>query len=500
MIKPSLNEFSQLASKGNLIPVYQEILADMETPLSVLNKLSSYAENTFLMESVEHSEHLGRYSFLGTNPRALIRFSGQKTFIEENGKTIQTDIEDNPLDILKKYLARYKPVKISKLPPLIGGAIGYMGYGMVHHFDAILQENPDDLFLDDACFMIIDTLIVFDHAMNKFFIISNAHVSSDTPLNESYEIACKKISALRKILESKSAFSPCVIPENLEEKAFASNMTQNEYEQAVVTAKKYIKAGDIFQVVLSQRFHAPTSASAVNIYRALRSINPSPYMFFLHFKDFYLIGSSPEIMVRCEHGRAEVRPIAGTRKRGYTHEEDQTMEQELLADPKERAEHVMLVDLGRNDLGRVCVFNSVKVPENEFMIIERYSHVMHIVSDVVGKLKEDCDVFDLVRACFPAGTVSGAPKIPAMQIIDELEKNKRGHYAGAVGYFSFDGNLDTAITIRTILLKDSIAYIQAGAGIVADSDPAMEYLEKKNKVKGMFKAITFAEHIERGQV
>ena len=497
MFTPSLDEFKKLTRRGNLIPVYKEILADMETPVSVLHRLTTNFPNTFLMESVEQSEHIGRYSFLGTNPHTLITMHGDEVTLKNNNSTFTSKIDSNPFQVLKKVLAEYQPVKIPELPPLCGGAIGYMGYGMVHYFENIPQDNKDDLQLADACFMIVDTMIIFDHAMNKMYVVSNAHITPDEDIEITYNSALEKIEDITKILRQKTSFSSCEIFSSLEDKTMSSNMTQQEFEEAVLKSKDYIKAGDIFQVVLSQRFQAKTTASALNIYRALRAINPSPYMFFLHFDDFYLIGSSPEIMVRCEDNIAEIRPIAGTRKRGRTPEKDRAMEEELLTDPKERAEHVMLVDLGRNDLGRVCQFDTVKMTQDEFMIIERYSHVMHIVSDVSGVVRDECDVYDLVEASFPAGTVSGAPKIRAMQIIEELEKDKRGPYAGAVGYFSFDGNLDTAIIIRTILLKDSIAYIQAGAGIVADSNPSLEYLETINKAKGMFKAITFAEHIEQ---
>jgi len=498
MFYPDLKKFKELSAKGNLIPVYKEILADLETPLSILKKIDNQgnSKNVFLMESVERNEKIGRYSFIGSNPRAVIKIKDGHVEIIENNKSTHIKSADSPFFELKKIMDKYKPVDLPQLPRFCGGAVGFIGYGMVSHFENIPQENTDDLMLDDSYFMVTDTIIIFDHVMNKIMVVSNAHIDEFSDIEEAYNKAIKDIDNKIKRLSYLPPTIPCdmAIPE--QEKNIQSNMTQEQFENAVRKAKEYIYAGDIFQIVLSQRFTAETTASPINLYRALRSINPSPYMYYLALDDFSIIGSSPEIMVRCEDSVAELRPIAGTRKRGKNEQEDKALEKELLADPKERAEHIMLVDLGRNDLGRVCKYNTVHMPENEFMIIEQYSHVMHIVSDVKGVLNDGSNVYELVKASFPAGTVSGAPKIRAMQIIDELENIKRGPYAGAVGYFSFQGNLDSAITIRTIIHKDNRVYIQAGAGIVADSDPTSEYHETINKAKGMIKSVSLAESIE----
>lgn len=496
MVKPDLKKFKELSRVGNLIPVYREILADMDTPLSVLMKLSPNGKNTFLMESVERSEHIGRYSFIGTDPRVIVKLKDNKVVVTEKDKEYSVDVEGSPFRELKKILKKYKPVVIPQLPRFCGGAVGFMGYEVAGYFEEIPQSNFDDLKLDDAYFLVTDTIVVFDHAKNKILVISNAHLVDGENPEVAYSRALKNIDLIIEKLSANVSVLPCELTDNIETKKFDSNMTKQEFKNSVEKAKEYIRAGDIFQVVLSQRFCSKTTASPINLYRALRSINPSPYMYYLYLDDYQIIGSSPEIMVRCEDGVAEIRPIAGTRKRGKTQEKDTALEKELLSDPKEIAEHVMLVDLGRNDIGRVCNFNTVYLPEDEFMIIERYSHVMHIVSDVKGRLKDDCDVFDVIAASFPAGTVSGAPKIRAMEIIDELENRKRGPYAGAVGYFSFDGNLDTAITIRTIILKNGNIYIQAGAGIVADSDPDLEYKETINKANALLNAVALAERLE----
>ncbi|MDX9702495.1 MAG: anthranilate synthase component I [Candidatus Auribacterota bacterium] len=497
MYKPSSEDFEKLCQYGNMIPVYKEILADMDTPVSVLQKLMRDKEkNVFLIESVEQCERIGRYSFIGVNPRSILRIKNGEVFIEEDGEISREKLAGNPFETLKSILQRYKPVAHEELPRFIGGAVGYMGYGMVHYFENIPQDNPDDLNLDDAYFMITDTIVVFDHAKNKIMVVSNTHIDKDSDPKKVYAQAKNDIDSIIATLSQPIAMAPCEIVIPQEDVTLESNMTRDEFEDSVRKAKEYIRAGDIFQVVLSQRFKTKTTASPLSIYRALRSINPSPYMYFLYLDGFHIIGSSPEIMVRYEDGVAEVRPIAGTRKRGKNIAEDIELEKDLLADPKERAEHIMLVDLGRNDLGRVCEFKTVRLPQDQFMIIEHYSHVMHIVTDVIGSLKEGCDMFDLARAAFPAGTVSGAPKIRAMQIIDELENLCRGPYAGAVGYFSFHGNLDTAIAIRTMILKDDTVYIQAGAGIVADSDPSSEYLETVNKAKALFKAVQLAQQLE----
>ncbi|MEW6535723.1 MAG: anthranilate synthase component I [Candidatus Auribacterota bacterium] len=497
MFKPDFEEFKSHCRNGNLIPVYKELLGDMETPLSIYRKLALNEKNAFLMESVERNEHIGRYSFIGTNPRAIVKIHLDSIEIIENGNSAFHSLTADPFTELKKILKRYNPVQLSDLPRFCGGAVGYFGYGMVHFFENIPQDNPDDLNLPEAYFMITDTLVVFDHVKNTIMVVSNTHINDKDNIELVYKDACDTIDAIIKKLSVQRPDIPAEIAPPLEDKTMNSNMTQHEFEEAVVKAKEYIRAGDIFQVVLSQRFSTETTASPLHIYRALRTINPSPYMFYLSLEGFQIIGSSPEIMVRCEDSVVEIRPIAGTRKRGKSQKENDLLEKDLLSDPKERAEHVMLVDLGRNDIGRVCKFNTVHLAPNEFMIIEHYSHVMHIVTDVKGILKDELDAFDVVKAAFPAGTVSGAPKIRAMEIIDELENRKRGMYAGAVGYFSFHGNLDTAIAIRTLLLKDNTVYIQAGAGIVADSNPTSEYFETINKAKALVKSISFAEYLQQ---
>jgi anthranilate synthase component 1 len=397
----------------------------------------------------------------------------------------------DPLRELKKLLQNYKAVKVPGLPRFYGGFVGFMGYDMVRFMEKLPSHNPDDLKIPDSLFMMTDTILIFDHVDHKIKVVSNAHVKTDP--SRAYDEAIKKIDRIAADLKRppcKELYTSSGSKKRSPLK-FTSNFTRKEFEDLVRKAKEYIRKGDIIQVVPSQRLQTPVSAHPFQIYRALRSINPSPYMYYLKMGDFSLVGSSPEIMVRCEDGKVELRPIAGTRKRGKSAEQDEKLARELLDDPKERAEHIMLVDLGRNDVGRVCDFNTVKV--TELMTIEKYSHVMHIVSDVSGRLNKGKDVFDVMRATFPAGTVSGAPKIRAMEIIDELENTRRKTYAGCVGYFSFSGNLDCCITIRTILIKNKVAYIQAGGGLVADSVPAREYQETMNKAKALVRAIEMAE-------
>jgi anthranilate synthase component 1 len=493
MIRPSKEEFLKKTKQGNLIPVVKEILADFDTPVSAYSKIAE-GDYSFLLESVEGSEKIGRYSFLGSNPTWVFSAKGKEiTFQQRN----QTKVyEGHPLEELKKLLKDYRVVEDPALPRFFGGAVGYVGYGMVKEFDGIAQENKDDLDLPDIYFILADTLVAFDHIEHRIKIIANADVKDELP-EKAYEDALKKIQVVEQKLlnlkpQPKIEWQDAI---DLSEIDIESNFTKKRFEEIVEKSKDYISAGDIFQVVLSQRFCVEVETDPVTLYRALRSINPSPYMFLLNFKGFHLVGTSPEILVRCEDGRVEVRPIAGTKIRGGTPEEDREIEKSLLNDPKERAEHLMLVDLGRNDLGRVCKFGSVHV--SELMVIEKYSHVMHIVSDVVGELEKGVNAFDVLKASFPAGTVTGAPKIRAMQIIEELETLYRGPYAGAIGYYSFLGNLDSCITIRTILLKDGKAYIQAGAGIVADSVPEREYLETMNKAKGMMKALALVKALSK---
>lgn len=504
MFYPSLEDFKEKAKEGNLIPVYKEILADMETPVSAFLKIDN-GQYSYLLESVVGGEKWARYSFLGSRPSVIIKGKGDKVEIIRNGEIEVLSFKKDPLEVIKKEMDRYRPVKIPGLPRFFGGAVGFLGYDIVRFFEKLPDYNKEGLDLPDLLFMITDTLLIFDSLAQKIKVVSNAHIS-DGNIEKAYEEAKGKIENIIERLRTNRVqgfkgsrgqgiySNPRILEPSNPSATTAginSNLTRYEFEHMVTKAKDYIASGDIIQVVLSQRFEKEVSIAPFEIYRALRIINPSPYMYFLRFGDTSMIGSSPEILVRLEGRVLEERPIAGTRIRGSTEEEDRSLEEELLSDPKEMAEHIMLVDLGRNDLGRVSEIGSVRM--KELMVVERYSHVMHIVSDIEGILSEGKDAYDVLRACFPAGTVSGAPKIRAMEIIEELEPTRRGPYAGAVGYFSFSGNMDTCITIRTIIIKDGTAYIQAGAGIVADSEPEREYYETLNKAKGMFKAIEMAE-------
>jgi anthranilate synthase component I len=490
MFQPSLEDFKKKAKQGNLIPVYREILADMETPVSAFQKIDD-GRHSFLLESVEGGEKWGRYSFLGSRPSVVVRSFDRKVEIIRKGDVEMHLFDRDPLESIKKILSAYKPVPDPALPRFYGGAVGYMGYDVVRFFEELPDRDKSGLDLPDIFFMLTDTLVIFDNITHMIKVVSNAHIEGKS-VTAAYKEATNKIDALVKKLKSGVRRQKSGVGRKTrKEPKLTSNFTQPEYEQAVLKAKEYIKAGDIFQVVPSQRFHITISAEPFEVYRALRLINPSPYMYFLRCGDATIVGASPEVMVRLEGDRIELRPIAGTRRRGATEDEDRALEQDLLADPKERAEHIMLVDLGRNDVGRVSEPGSVNV--SELMVIERYSHVMHIVSNVRGKLSRGNDSYDVIRACFPAGTVSGAPKIRAMEIIEELEPTRRGPYAGAVGYFGFSGNMDTCITIRTLVIKEGVAYIQAGGGVVADSDPVAEYQETVNKAKAMMRAVAMAE-------
>lgn len=485
MLYPDFQEFNEKTKEGNLIPVYKEILADIETPLSAFLKLKG--KIGFLFESVVGGEKWARYSFIGSNPSVTIEGKGRNLIIKRGSQKEKIRFKKDPLEIISAELKKYKPVIMPGLPRFFGGFVGYIGYDTVRHFEKLPDYRHRGLNLPDLFLMLTDTLLVFDNLTQKIKVISNAYVEGDP--KEAYDKAQVKIDSIVKKLKSKVA-----LPKNSNSAsaAFTSNFSKDDFMKAVEKAKEYVNAGDIIQVVLSQNFQRDVNIHPINAYRALRVINPSPYMYYLNTGKTTLVGSSPEILVRLEGDTLELRPIAGTRKRGSTTEEDTALEKELKADPKEMAEHIMLVDLGRNDLGRVAVTGTVKV--TELMTVERYSHVMHLVSNVVGKLENGHNAFDVLRASFPAGTVTGAPKIRAMEIIEELEPTKRGPYAGCVGYFDFSGNMDMCITIRTIIFKGSKAYIQAGAGIVADSDPEKEYTETVNKAKGMFKAIEMAEN------
>jgi anthranilate synthase component 1 len=499
MYSPSLDEFQKLAAHGNLIPVARRILADLETPLSAYYKLRGSGES-FLFESVEGGEHVGRYSFVGCNPRAVIRQDGREVQLIENGRVKETfvigrDVKDG-LEIVERIMKQYRAVAPAGLPRFTGGAVGFIGYEFIHDIEPVVPRPAhDELKTPVMYFLIADQLLIFDRAQQTITILVNASVAGPGDAEAAYAAATREIERILSLLEQPSQHQPMTLPEEAPAVAFESNQTREKFFANVEASKKYITGGDIIQVVGSQRFSAAIKASPVDIYRATRSINPSPYMFLLELDGFALVGASPELHVRCEEGKVEIRPIAGTRRRGKTAEEDAALEAELLADPKERAEHVMLVDLARNDIGRVCDFGSVQV--KELMIIERYSHVMHIVSQVEGKLRAAKTPYDLMRATFPAGTLSGAPKIRAMQIISQLEQTARGPYGGCVGYFSFNGNLDCCITIRTALVKDGRAYVQAGGGWVNDSTPEAEFHETVNKSMSMRKAVALAESFTR---
>jgi anthranilate synthase component 1 len=499
MYSPTLDEFLKLAAQGNLIPVTRRILADFETPLSAYQKIRGQGES-FLFESVEGGEHIGRYSFVGCNPRAAVRQIRNRVEVLEGGKVVETysvgmtgpqPVRDG-LEVVAQVMKEYQAVAVPNLPRFTGGAVGFIGYEWVHDIEPVVPRPPhDELKTPVIYFLVADQLLIFDRVAQTVTILVNAVLhDADSPA-EAYENATSEIDRIISLLEQPSEHRAVAVTNEIPTVAFESNQSKEKFFANVEASKKYIQAGDIIQVVGSQRFSAPVKASPLDVYRAARHINPSPYMFLLELDGFSLVGASPEIHVRCEEGKVEIRPIAGTRRRGKNAEEDAALEKELLADPKERAEHVMLVDLARNDIGRVCDFGSVQV--KELMTIERYSHVMHIVTQVEGKLSADKTPYDLMRATFPAGTVSGAPKIRAMQIISELEQTARGPYAGCVGYFSFNGNLDTCITIRTALIKDGKAYVQAGGGWVNDSTPENEFQETINKSMAMRKAVAMAE-------
>jgi len=495
MYSPTLDEFLKLEAQGNLIPVTRRILADLETPLSAYRKIRGQGES-FLFESVEGGEHIGRYSFVGCNPRAVIKQTGNRVEVLENGRAVENftvgkDVKDG-LEIVERVMKKYRVVAVPGLPRFTGGAVGFIGYEFIHDVEPVVpRPQQDELKTPVIYFLIADQLLIFDRVQQTITILVNAILDDAENPAEAYENTTSEIDRIISLLEQPNEHGAVSVTDEIPPVEFQSNQSKEKFFANVEAAKKLITAGDIIQVVGSQRFSAPVKASPLDIYRAVRNINPSPYMFLLELAGFSLVGASPEIHVRCEDGKVEIRPIAGTRRRGKNDEEDSALEKELLADPKERAEHVMLVDLARNDIGRVCDFGSVQV--KDLMVIERYSHVMHIVTQVEGKLSADKTNYDLMRATFPAGTVSGAPKIRAMQIISELEQTARGPYAGCVGYFSFNGNLDTCITLRTALIKDGCAYVQAGGGWVNDSTPENEFQETVNKSMAMRKAIALAE-------
>jgi anthranilate synthase component 1 len=483
----SFDEFKDLARRGTFVPVCKEIVADLLTPVSAFLKIAEHADYAFLLESVEGGEHVGRYSFLGKDPFLILRSSDGRTIIDRSGTT--TESEQPFIVTLRRLMADFRSPFVPGLPRFTGGAVGYLGYGAASWFEPVLGdlgEGADGA--DLAGFMLFDTVLAFDHVQHRILIIANARITADDDLESLYQFAVAKIEFLERELERNLSRTRHEKSDGLE---LRSNHTRERFEERVRTAKEYIAAGDIYQVVLSQRFEADVTADAFTVYRALRHVNPSPYMYFIRMGGTSVVGSSPEMLVRVEGSRVETHPIAGTRPRGRNDEEDMRLAEELKRNEKERAEHVMLVDLGRNDVGRVCEYGSVRVPQ--FMGLERFSHVMHLTSIVQGKLADDRDCLDALVSCFPAGTVSGAPKVRAMQIIKELEPSGRGLYAGAVGYLDFAGNLDFCIAIRTVIMSKGRAHVQAGAGIVADSNPAAEYEETRDKARALIRALELAE-------
>ena len=492
MVSPSYEQFLENLKHGNLVPVWEEVLADYDTPVSVFRKIDSPGYS-FLFESVEGGDKWARYSFLGAEPSVVFRSKGQSIEIMHSGRETETFTGD-PILALRDLLSQYRPVSSEELPRFHGGAVGYFGYDMVRFIEDIPDSSPDELKLWDSVYMVMDTILAFDNVTSKIKIISNAYVPDLKNAREEYEKSLARIAKLKSKLKNSldERFTNGISRDVGEEKfTLESNFEPEHFKNAVLRTKEYIKSGDIIQAVISQRWKTDLRVDPFDLYRALRILNPSPYMFFLRMGEDILTGSSPEVMVRVEGKRIASRPIAGTRPRGKTVPEDEALAAELIADPKERAEHIMLVDLARNDLGRVSNTGSVRV--NDFMIVERYSHVMHIVSNVTALLAEGSDAFDVIKATFPAGTLSGAPKVRAMEIIEETEPTTRGAYGGCVCYFSFSGNMDSCITIRTFVIKDGKVYIQAGAGIVADSNPETEYQETVNKVKALVKSVELAE-------
>jgi len=504
MKQTTFDEFVELARRGTFVPVVKEIMADLLTPVSAYLKIAEHSDYAFLFESVEGGEQVARYSFLGKDPFLVLRSRGGKTVVERSGVT--TESNEPFVPVLRRLMAEFRAPYVPDLPRLTGGAVGFIGYDASVEFEPALGKAWKDAAWartsstnegsrkkedekDDAGFMLFDTVLAFDHVKHRILIIANARVTADEDLSALYQFACAKIQFLERELERGLSSAPRPAPRTAPE--LRSNQTRETYEAGVRTIKERIAAGDIYQAVLSHRFDADVTAEPLTIYRALRHVNPSPYMFFIRMGKFAIVGASPEMLVRVEGRNAVMHPIAGTRPRGRNEEEDLRLADELKRNEKEKAEHVMLVDLGRNDLGRVCEFGSVRVPQ--YMGLERFSHVMHLVSTVEGRLAEDRDHLDALVSTFPAGTVSGAPKIRAMQILAELEPTRRDLYAGAVGYIDFAGNLDFCIAIRTIALTDGVARVQVGAGIVADSNPAAEYEETRDKARALLQAIEMAE-------
>ncbi len=496
MIKPDFREFQRLAKQGNLIPVYDVFSADLLTPVSAYLRIAQGARYSFLLESVEGGEKIARYTFAGAHPEEVFRYGNGACVLENRERLVWE--ERDPISFLRERVERFRPVRLLGLPPLVAGAIGYFSYDMVRLIERLPKRLRDEIGLYDAVLMFYHGLIAFDHVQHRLWIVRNVFTEGHGSLRSKYDAAVREIKKTRQLLEEpvaaehpkKSSKTPTRVSLKV-----SSNFRRPEYLDVVRKAKQYIRAGDIFQVVLSQRFSAKTQANPFEVYRQLRALNPSPYLFYLQLNDVAVVGSSPEMLVKVQGRDVFYRPIAGTRRRGKDEVEDQRLEREMLASEKERAEHIMLVDLGRNDLGRVCEYGTVKV--EKLLTVERYSHVMHIVSSLRGRLREDVDCFDALMACFPAGTVSGAPKVRAMEIIEELERTRRGIYAGGILYLDFAGNLDSCIALRTMVVKNGVAYVQAGGGIVADSTPEGEYQESVNKSKALLTALEAATGVNR---
>ena len=488
----SFEQFAALADQSSVVPVCKEVMADLLTPVSAFLKVAEDAEHAFLLESVEGGESLGRYSFLGKDPFMVLRSRNGRTIVEQGAKRSERD--GTFMETLRELMAVYRSPVVAGLPRFVGGAVGFLGYEAARWFERSLQKvweeqgKADDREVDDAAFMFFDTVLAFDHVKHRILIIANALIEDRRDLRQQYDLVQSKIRFVERELDRSLSEGNIVARGPLR---IQSNTTREVFEENVRRAQEYIRSGDIYQVVLSQRLESEVSVDPFTVYRTLRYVNPSPYMYFIKIKDLAIVGSSPEMLVRVEGNRVETHPIAGTRPRGSSEEADLELAEELMADEKEQAEHVMLVDLGRNDLGRVCEYGSVKV--SRYMGLERYSHVMHLVSRVEGDLAKGYDRLDALAACFPAGTVSGAPKIRAMEVVAELEPIIRGAYAGAVGYLDFSGQLDCCITIRTIVMRGGRAYIQAGAGIVADSDPAREYQETRDKASALVRTLEMAQ-------
>jgi anthranilate synthase component 1 len=490
MIQPTFQEFKKLAKRGNLIPLYDVFSADLLTPVSAYLRVAQGARYSFLLESVEGGEKIARYTFAGVNPEEVFRYAGGACVLEGPERIIWE--ERDPISFLREHMQRFRPVRLPGLPPLVAGAIGYFSYDMVRLIERLPKRLRDDIGLYDAMLMFYHGIIAFDHVQHRLWIVRNVFTDGRGNLRAKYLAAAKEIQRTRALLEEPVAAERPKTPAKGKTHApkVTSNFKRADYLEVIRKAKQYIRAGDIFQVVLSQRFSGKTKSAPFDVYRELRALNPSPYLFYLQLNDVYVVGSSPEMLVKVQGREVFYRPIAGTRWRGENEAEDQRLEKEMLASEKERAEHIMLVDLGRNDLGRVCEYGTVRA--ETLMTVERYSHVMHLVSSLRGQLREDVDCFDALMACFPAGTVSGAPKVRAMEIIEEFEKTRRGIYAGGILYLDFAGNLDSCIALRTMVIKNGVAYVQAGGGIVADSTPAGEFDESVNKSKALLRALEAA--------